>query len=116
MVFPVRRQSGVGLDAEQAPPLPRGVFAEQLVVGVLRVRKSLSFHSERRRSAGGRGGGTGPHLDDAVVVVGEVRQRGPALAQRVVAGVGVVVVVAVRNLCRPPQNTNSTSSVKLSDS
>lgn len=40
----------------------------------------------------------GPHLDDAVVVVGEVRQRRPVLAQRVVAGVGVVVMVTVRNL------------------
>lgn len=45
--------------------------------------------------------GDGVHLNGAVVVVGEVRQRGPVLAQCVVAGVGVVVVVAVRNICRP---------------
>lgn len=32
------------------------------------------------------------------MVVGEVRQRRPVLAQRVVAGVGVVVVVTVRNI------------------
>lgn len=43
------------------------------------------------------------HLDGAVVVIGEVRQRRPVLAQCVVAGVGVVVVVTVRNICRPKQ-------------
>lgn len=73
MVFPVRRQSGVALNPEQAAPLPLHVFhtAEQLVVGV---------------------------LDGAVVVVGEVWQWRPVLAQCVVAGVGVVVVVTVRNI------------------
>lgn len=37
VVFPVRRQGGVALNPEQAPPLPLRVFhtAEQLVVGVL---------------------------------------------------------------------------------
>lgn len=42
VVFPVCRQSGVGLDPEQAPPLPRGVFAEQLVVGVLCASERVS--------------------------------------------------------------------------
>lgn len=61
-MFPVCRKSGVALDPKQAPPLPLHVFhtAEQLVIGV---------------------------LDGAVVVVGEVRQWRPVLAQRVVAGV-----------------------------
>lgn len=45
------------------------------------------------------------HLD-AVVVIGEVRQRRPVLAQCVVAGVGVVVVITVRNICRPDNNTS----------
>lgn len=73
MVFPVCRQSCVALNPKQTPPLPLHVFqtAEQPVIGV---------------------------LDGAVVVVGEVRQRRPVLAQCVVAGVGVVVVVAVWNI------------------
>lgn len=72
-MFPVCRQGGVALNPKQAAPLPLHVFhaAEQLVIGV---------------------------LDGAVVVVGEVWQRRPVLAQRVVAGVGVVVVVTVRNI------------------
>lgn len=45
-----------------------------------------------------------PHLDDAAVVVGEVRQRRLVLVQRVVAGVGVVMVVTVRNVCRNKTN------------
>lgn len=45
------------------------------------------------------------HLDGAVVVVGEVWQRRPVLAQCVVAGVGVVMVVTVRNICRTKTNT-----------
>lgn len=45
------------------------------------------------------------HLDGAVVVVGEVWQRRPVLAQCVVAGVGVVMVVTVRNICRKKTNT-----------
>lgn len=73
MVFPVCRQSGVALNPKQAPPLPLHVFhaAEQLVIGV---------------------------LDGAVMVVGEVWQWRPVLAQCVIAGVGVVVVVTVRNI------------------
>lgn len=72
-MFPVCRQSGIGLDSKQTASLPLCVLhtAEQLVVGV---------------------------LDGAVVVVGEVWQRRPVLAQCVVAGVGVVMVVTVRNI------------------
>lgn len=44
------------------------------------------------------------------MVVGEVWQRGPVLAQCVVAGVGVVVVVTVRNICRPKQTHRITSA------
>lgn len=54
------------------------------------------------------------HLDGAVVVVGEVRQRRPVLAQCVVAGVGVVVVVTVRNICGPKQTHGiTTAAVKI---
>lgn len=54
------------------------------------------------------------HLDGAVVVVGQVGQRRSVLAQSVVAGVGVVVVVTVRNICRPKQTHGITSAaVKL---
>lgn len=73
MVFPVCGKRGVALNPKQATPLPLHVLhaAEQLVVCV---------------------------LDGAVMVVGEVRQWRPVLAQCVVAGVGVVVVVTVRNI------------------
>lgn len=73
MVFPICRQSRVALNPKQAPSLSLHVFhtAEQLVIGV---------------------------LDGAIVVVGQVRQWRPVLAQCVVAGVGVVVVVTVRNI------------------
>lgn len=40
------------------------------------------------------------HLDGVVVVVRDVWQWGPVLAQCVVTGIGVVVVVTVRNICQ----------------
>lgn len=49
-------------------------------------------------------------LDDAIMVVGQVWQRRPVLAQCVVAGVGVVVVVTVRNICRAEQTHGITSA------
>lgn len=103
-MFPVRGQGGVGLGSEQTASLPRCVFhaAEQLVVGVLwtsRSRTSYFTFSSCQTSKREE-----PHLDDAAVVVGEVWQRRLVLVQRVVAGVGVVMMVTVRNVCRNKTN------------
>lgn len=57
-----------------------------------------------------RRGGGDADLDDAIMVVGQVWQWRPVLAQCVVAGVGVVVVVTVRNICRPEQTHGITSA------
>lgn len=109
-MFPVCRQRGIALHAKQAPPLPLHVLhaAEQLVVCVLCVtgRDAISAQDARRLPCPPPPPGDA-HLNGAVVVVGQVRQRRPVLAQRVVAGVGIVMVVAVRQICKRPEQTHT---------